>query len=65
MNRLANEMGWLVIALAFLIPLFYVCHRLEQRMQGRVGRKSILVELAQIALVIGFVAFVLLWARQR
>jgi hypothetical protein len=65
MNRLANEIGWLVIGLAILISVGFVNHFVEQWLQDRLGPKYRLVELAYFALVIGLVWFVLVWALQK
>ena len=62
LDKLAHEIGMMVIGLAVLIPLLlYVNYRMEQWLQYQLGSKYWLYELAVIALVVGFVLFVLVW----
>jgi hypothetical protein len=62
LDRLAHEIGMAVIGLILLMIVAYVHHVIEQRLHDRLGRKYVFVELGEIALAIGFVVFVLLWA---
>ena len=62
LDKLAHEIGMMVIGLAVLIPLLlYVNYRMEQWLQYQLGSKYWLYELAVIALVVGFVLFVIVW----
>ena len=62
LDKLAHEIGMMVIGLAVLIPLLlYVNYRMEQWLQYQLGAKYWLYELAVIVLVVGFVVFVLVW----